>query len=582
MNTTKYIAVFVLIGSLILSSCVHTEVNDALEYDRHYKTTEDADNAILGVYSSFMRMADQMLILNELRADLMDLTLNSGSDLQEIDAGIPSASNALADPTSYYNVILNCNDALHNFKIMYENNRMTLEEFNERYADLMAMRSYIYLQLSAQFGRVYYITEPIVSLQDMKNYGDSAKLTIDELLPRLISDMESLDYLDPYVSSPLVEHNLDAYDLSYFFINKKLMLADLYLWNGDYQQAAFLYKELMDTYSDAAATENCYTYKLAAATTWTTATSYSTFAYQIFFLRYKEDDMEAYNNQWVNIFSDPMTARRIQYEWIWSMSYDAAFAPSFPLIDLFSRTEDGGSYVLRPSDYAINALFGSQKMQNGFTFDGRGEGASFYKSPEGDYVISKYLYQYDPSIPYERAGRLFLYRGGLLHLRYAEAANRAGYPDVAYAIVNQGIAGTYGVGLESVVDYPEPYYFDPRYTTTPYYRGPWRYSFGVRGRAWLQSKDSSVFADKTLAACVSKLDSIQVMEKIIMDECALECAYEGQRFPDLVRVARRMNREEAGRGNIYLQAVLEGKYQQSGRPVPDYSSEENWFLPFDE
>jgi hypothetical protein len=391
MKTNKQIALVVLIGSLMLSSCVQTDIDDALEYDKHYKTTEDADNAILGVYSSFMRMADQMLILNELRGELTDLTAYSGTELQEIDAANPSESNSLADPTSYYNVILNCNDALENFKIMLENNRMTPEEFRERYADLTAMRCYMYLQLAAQFGRVYYITKPIVNLADMRAYSDSAKISIDQLLSLLIADMESLEFMDSYVTSPLVQYNLDGYDLSYFFINKKLMLADLYLWNGDYLKAAFLYKEIMDTYSDGEATVNCYTYKLAAATTWTTATAYSTWAYQIFFLRYKEDDMEAYNNQWVNIFSDDMTARRIRYEWIWSMSYDAAYAPSFPLIDLFAKPEDGGSYLLKPSAYAIEDLYGSQKMQNGFTLDGRGPEASFYQSPDGDYVISKSL-----------------------------------------------------------------------------------------------------------------------------------------------------------------------------------------------
>ncbi|MDD4362524.1 MAG: RagB/SusD family nutrient uptake outer membrane protein, partial [Bacteroidales bacterium] len=210
MKTNKHIVLLVLISSLMTFSCVQTDIDDALEYDQHYKTTEDADNAILGVYSSFMRMADQMLILNELRGDLTDLTSYSGTELQEIDAANPSESNALADPTSYYNVILNCNDALENFRIMFENNRMTQEEFRERYADLMAMRSYMYLQLAAQFGQVHYITKPIVNLGDMRTYADSSRITIDQLLPRLITDMESLEFMDPYVTSPLVEHNLDG------------------------------------------------------------------------------------------------------------------------------------------------------------------------------------------------------------------------------------------------------------------------------------------------------------------------------------------------------------------------------------
>jgi hypothetical protein len=41
-----------------------------------------------------------------------------------------------------------------------------------------------------------------------------------------------------------------------------------------------------------------------------------------------------------------------------------------------------------------------------------------------------------------------------------------------------------------------------------------------------------------------------------------------------------MNREAEGSGNSYLQAVLQDKYLKSGRSVPDYSSEEKWFLPY--
>lgn len=581
MKNKKYIAALLLSCTLGITSCVDTDMDDALEFDKHYLTPEDADNAVLGAYSSFMRLADQLIVLNELRGDLLGLTTNATKELQEIDAKNPSASNRYADPTAYYNVILNCNDALANFDVMLEKNRLTQDEYNERYSDLLALRSYVYLQLAAQFGSVPYVTDPVVTVDDMHKVADQEKIGIDKLLDILIDEMENSPSLKPYINSPLVQYNLDGYDLSYFFINKNLLLGDLYLWRGkdqsDYVNAAKQYRIIMDTKSDADATQNCYYMKVTGVSTWATETQNSQYYYQIFFLRYLEDDVNSYYNQWRNMFADTQSGRRFMYEWAWAISYDAAFAPTYPLFDLFAPSVMGGDYLLKPSEYAVNDLFGSQKMQNGFTFDGRGEEASYYTPTGGEPIVYKYLYDYTSDRPYEKQGRLMLYRAGLVHLRYAEAANRAGYPHIAYALVNKGIPATFGaVNIEN----PHPFDFDARFDTSKDLRQPWRYNIGVRGRAYLESKEGSEFADKTLAECTTLQDSILVMEKIILDEAALECAFEGNRFPDLVRVAHRLNKEQAGAGSEYMQAILRGKYEAAGRTLPDYSDEANWFLPF--
>jgi hypothetical protein len=579
MKYKKNILMLFFASSLILTSCVDAKIEEVLEYENHYQTTADVDNAILGVYGSFMRLAEQMVVLNELRGDLMDVTTSASMDLQEINLKKPGSDNKYSDPTQFFSVIQNCNDILANVDLMYKSNKLTKDQYNERYSDVTALRTYVYLQLGIQFGKVPYITDPIVSIEDVQKYSESDMIGLDELIDKLIACMEGLPTLDDYVNSPLVEYTLDGYELNKFFINKHLMLADLYLWKGKYLEAATEYRKVLATDEEKSATANYITYKCRGYV-WKEGETPNTF--QVYYIRYMWDDLNSYRNSWYSMFQLPAENNISKSEWIWTMSYDKSFAPTYPFISLFSN-EGKGKYQLMPSTYAVDSLWENQVQKNGFKFDGRGRNSSFKEVAPGQYVVQKYLYNYDSSKPFEQQGRLFLYRAGLLHLRYAEAANRAGYPKLAYALVNQGVNGTFywsGVGNDSIYQsgygpgkpYPAPFYLDGRISDNPSFRSPWRENAGIRGRASLKSVEFP-------STCTTTNDSIQFMEKVILQECALETGFEGNRWGDLVRIAHRMNKE--GRdGNTFLNDNLKKKYQMAGEALPDYSSEDKWFLPF--
>ena len=145
-------------------------------------------------------------------------------------------------------------------------------------------------------------------------------------------------------------------------------------------------------------------------------------------------------------------------------------------------------------------------------------------------------------------------------------------------------------------------YFDTRYYTTAtsnafegiVVRGPWRSASGLRGRQLMTYKTTSNFSTKSLSECATKADSIYLVEKIIMDEAALELGHEGQRFPDLVRVARRMNRSgsvvvnsqtypltnDGMSGDAYLKAVIGQKDASSINVLgtAQYTDESSWFI----
>lgn len=118
MKSIRNILVFCGFFVATFSSCIDTELESVVEYKNHYNTIPDADNAILGLYGSFMKLAEQTIVLGELRADLMDVTMNSSVDLQEINTNTPSADNKYIDVTNYYFIIQNCNDMLAGFDDM--------------------------------------------------------------------------------------------------------------------------------------------------------------------------------------------------------------------------------------------------------------------------------------------------------------------------------------------------------------------------------------------------------------------------------------------------------------------------------
>ena len=100
----------------------------------------------------------------------------------------------------------------------------------------------MYFQLGIHFGKVAYITEPIILLDDISK---AREMNLDDLIIELIRTMENLPTLEDYQASVLTQQQLDGYSLKTFFIPKKLLLGDLYLFNNDYLEAAKMYRDVL-------------------------------------------------------------------------------------------------------------------------------------------------------------------------------------------------------------------------------------------------------------------------------------------------------------------------------------------------
>jgi len=600
----KYIvfSVFFILAATSCDDMLNTEAGEVVESSDYYRNVYDADIAILGLYGKFQQLAEDVVVLNEVRADLMDITTNATEDLVELNNHNVSATNEYCDPTPFYEVILNANDILSNFDKMLEDKLMTVEDYGPRYSDVMAIRCWTYLQLAIHFKNVPYITDPLVNIEDLDNTSLFQKKNLDEIIPLLISDMESVPTLEVNTLSTFYGKTITDNSLSIFlnmqFIEKHLLLGDLYLWNDQYVQAATQYKAYMDA-DDAGSSKTQINNKVSG---WVWAGTNEP-RFQVCYARYKDQDVTSFRNMWKEMFQRSSTdvassgTMGLQDEMIWMINFTGTQESASPFIKLFANTGQG-EYMIKPSAYAIDSLWESQVQQsNGFVFDGRGRESSF-DYVNGQPVVLKYLYDYysystddnktihldylNIENPYTKKGKWFLYRAGKLHLRYAEAANRAGYPRLAYALLNNGVKSNFdwplstgslradkeGVQYTSfppvndsvyAEPYPAPFYLDARQNDAPYtfLRSPWRDNYGIRYRAFLVTTDppASVTTDEEYQ---------NWLEEALLKEDALECGFEGHRWEDLLRIARRKANRDINQTATFMNEYINKKFQASG------------------
>ncbi len=580
------ITVFTVVVFLGINSCskmFDIQPKSAVSDAQMYRNVYDADAAVIGIYGKFLNVLDQYVILNEVRSDLTDVTLNANQYLKQLNTHAVVEGNPYANPLPFYEVILNCNDALKNFKLMRTALKMTEDEFNQRYSDIGALRCWLYLQLGVQFGAVPYVTEPIDNINDLKDASKFPKIGLDQLLDNLVQFMESIPFKSPYPTGSSLLSTYDTYYTEKIFINKNCLLGDLYLWKGSWTKAATAYREVIRIGEIPYVVNPGEQY------------------YEYYKLGYTSN---LSGGNWMNIFRQPFGERYSNYEIMWNLPYDKNFNPKNPFIDLFSSS---GNYLLKPSDLAINNWNLQIRNDNGILpgtpTDIRGLNAS-YKGTIGQYEVNKYTSNYSQMLPFETNGKVILYRGATLFLRFAEAANHDGRDRIAYSFLNNGISTNFdpvpgGGNARDVTNIQQtrfgnyltgpyetaPYYFDARVGDYPQFRNTWYRNIGVRSRA--SNRNASVDSTRSFNMGVmpriltNGVNLMNDMDDLLIDESGLETAFEGNRWGDLLRIALRRKATDPNYLANKIGAKFDAAHNADGAAVKARLKDPaNWYLPF--
>jgi hypothetical protein len=240
---------------------------------------------------------------------------------------------------------------------------------------------------------------------------------------------------------------------------------------------------------------------------------------------------------WQTMFQFNFSSDAFEAEAIMVIPFSKLYNQQHSLQHMFYYGE-GGDYLLRPTGYMLN-LFQAQQViryevqpqPRGTPGDlNRGKGVT-YDSIEGKPVVTKYsLYRES----FDNDAGIFVYRTADFHLKTCESYARSKKGADAIAHMNEGLL----------------------------YASAW--GTGTRIRANL----------KGLSADDPRI--VEDVEDLIMSERAMELAYEGHRWFDLMRIAR--HRDDPA----YLAEKVASKFsdEQKQKEVKNYLMDmNNWYLP---
>jgi len=502
--------------------------------------SNDTLYSMFAIFSQLEKVADSYVILGELRGDLMDVTPSSNVYLKEINDFKISSNNPYANKLKdYYSVINNCNYVIHNIdtsvvkggvKVMYK-----------EYAACKAIRAWVYMQVVLNYGTAIYYEQPLLTIQDAEKVQKLTPLTITELAPILINDITP--WKDVQISSLGMIYTHYMMD-SFFRI--RFLLGDLYLWTGQYENAANEYYDLM--FKNQYLVNNFYTStREVTNNAFTGNMTYS----------------------WLNSFSPSYT------EQITSISSTNQYSKNFELDSLVINN------MITPSAISIQN-WDKQMYFNSNSLDTIGDlrkygsvsiyPASMDLSNRSTATTKNYIYKLILMNPIrdkkETDKQIIPYRVTLLYLRYAEAVNRIGKPNLAMAVLKNGLNRA-NMNNKKIIPQHELGSSVPNYMNFNDVR--FDVNIGVRmhgcGKVNL---DTTYYIIPKLNALQ---DSVLYVENLIQQELALETAFEGNRFQDLMRMA--IHRDD----NAFLANLVSLKYGDNKAAIKTKLMDRaNWYL----
>lgn len=650
----------ILSGLLLLGiGAATTSCEDMMEPDNTLVSTDlapkDTVYQVMGIVKKMQKLVDRSVLLGEVRADLVNVNESASLMLKQLAANETDEANVYNNPSDYYDVINSCN-----IYLAYVDSSLVTHGEKYYLKEIVAVKSYrawAYLELAKIYGEVPFVTEPIITADaaeqavlsgERRDMVGICDYFIQDLRP--YAELAKNNELRPSYSASFNEVSLDR-----CFIPVRVMLGELLLWRGsftqstaDFEDAARYYHDFLTFTNEERSLGNSVAY-------WGTSDftgSPQATQYQNLFAFGKNNTeiltaIPMDTVEYFGTYSDLSSLFNSQHK----NNYYAPISPSKRIREIsqaqtYCRLQIGTVrndtlYAPKDKNHFLNedVYIGDLRLSSVLTEQ------SYNDKYHGEYskerqTIVKYSPNTNGSIntggqPDRRLEAVTLFRLGTVYLHMAEALNRAGYPETAFAVLKYGL--TEDVLADSTIvstnEYnrlklltsrgfsgnftewePDMFWSIVERNFTIYdMTSNTQYGMHSRGSGDSQANasyylpadsanvelmaydealalalaDSAATAEDTLAYYANRLEvdehnynalqpsRIEKVDSLILEELALEGMFEGHRYYDLMRYSK-FN----GKPNFLAERVAErGGKEAVDQTVMNKLSNEQWYLP---
>lgn len=517
--------VLLLCGASVITflpacSFIEPESKDYVFEEDYFKNYHDANAALQGAYAGLQQLVDPMFVLGEARADLVKPGPGVSEEVLQVFEHRISPNNRYTDWSPYYDLINRTNWVLKNLPTVENSPFFTKTTQNQYRGEMLFLRSLAYFNLVRNFGDVPLVLQPTTSIEQNVNYAAvPQRVVLDTIVANLDKASKIVTVSITEINNSLTPQTNNTYTKTRGVIaSVNALKAEVLLW----RHALYTNNSIDDLKRADDAIQLVYD----------NSGSYSL-------------SNNFNNGNWFNIFRNTYQ----NLESIMEIPFQFNSRETNNLQELTSRrAEEGGKGMLIPSD-VVMSYFKNTQNTTGFKRDlWRGFGSSYDSINPTEYEIWKYIgqdritrnrvttetatqplvYTVNPTgreKPFEGDAKWYISRMGNLQLLRAEVRNRLGDRATAVTLLN-----------------------------------------GTRNRAQLGNYPG-----------ISATSTQDAIEEAILREKAMETAFEGHRWYDLLRVAYRRNNNQWLIDKVTARITNPTKKAEVAARL---ANRKNWFLPY--
>ena len=608
-----------LLGAALITCnlSLFTSCDDMLENDSSRQLFEPELNQktdtifyALGILQGLQQLADQYVFQGEMRGDLVQTTTYTDNNLRKLADFSATVENKYDSAYVYYRVINNCNYYIAHVDTTLRTGSDYV--MMPEYVAVKAIRAWTYMQLARVYGKVPFYTEPLTQISqiDSNNYPelDMAGI-VSALAPELEQYAGERLYNTPnYGGKP----NNTNFNPAYIFMPVDVVLGEMYLETGDYSRAANHYIRYL---TRVTTDNNRFSALFEPFTT----------GRGVIYLNELPSDWDMSNftstptgaSFWESIFSSTGTTDVITYIPMASsrLRGTTTILPKTFGYDYYATDKTGESrYIDEVQLVASQSFLNLTNSQDYYYLSSTSTTSNtvINSAKLGDMRYRNVIHERENAetdstqvwITKYNNAHVPLFRTSTVWLHLAEAFNRLGMPDAAFAILKDGIHEYLPYSLymsEQTIDaLSTTYPLLSKENSSKFASNVPGAFFGIHmhGAGMVRDVSGSVYmaglndyqmpevvgkklqelAEAGYPVGTTKADSINAMEDILCDEYALEFAFEGTRFYDLARLARHKN--SAGLYSPNFGSQWLARKLQYKNPTKDLLDPQNWYLPF--